>query len=71
MYLCNRLKLCRCTEQCGRECVLTKDKEHEMTVKSGQYIATNNLKELNWWRYVLRQTDIEYKVEGFRIVFLS
>jgi hypothetical protein len=70
MYLCNRLKLCRVSPNCGKDCVLTKDKANEMKPQKGQMIVVNNLAELNWWRDILRQTEIDYKVEGFKIVFL-
>jgi hypothetical protein len=41
-----------------------------MKPQSGQQIVVNNLNELNWWRDVLRQTEVEYKVKGFIITFL-
>lgn len=70
MYLCNRLKPCRVSPSCGSDCVLTKDKANEMKPQKGQMIVVNNLAELNWWRDILRETEIDYKVEGFKIVFL-
>lgn len=70
MYLCNRLKLCRVTPSCGKDCVLTKDKANEMKPQSGQQIVVNNVNELNWWRDVLRETELEYRVKGFVITFL-
>ena len=71
MYLCNRLKLCRCSNECGNECVLTKDRNYAMIPQKGQALIVNNVKELNWWLEVLRQTEIDYKVEGFKILFMA
>jgi len=70
MYLCNHLKLCRVSPACSRDCVLCNDKEHEMIPKSGQTIVVNNLNELNWWRDNLSETDLDYRVEGLKIIFL-
>jgi hypothetical protein len=50
--------------------VLTKDKANEMKPQSGQQIVVNNVNELKWWRDVLSQTEVEYKVKGFIITFL-
>lgn len=41
-----------------------------MIPQKGQYIIVNNVHELNWWLDVIRQTDIDYKVEGFKIFFM-
>lgn len=70
MYLCNHLKLCRVSHVCGRDCVLCNDKEHEMIPRAGQYIVVNNVNELNWWTDNLRETDLQFKVEGFKIIFV-
>jgi hypothetical protein len=42
-----------------------------MIPQKGQALIVNNVKELNWWLEVLRQTEIDYKVEGFKIIFMA
>ena len=72
MYLCNRLALCRCDrEKCGNTCILTKDKNYRVEPIEGQKIVVNNLRELNFYTDALRQTEIDFKVEGFTIYFLK
>lgn len=71
MYLCNRFKLCRVSNGCGKDCILTKDKAHEYIPRAGQYIQCNNVKELEWYREQLRETEVSYRVEGFKIIFLD
>ena len=70
MYLCNRLKLCRCSYSCGKDCILTKDKAYEYKPTSGQHIVCNNKHELEWFVSCIRETEIDFKVEGFKIMFL-
>lgn len=70
MYLCNRLALCRCTSACGRFCITTKDKNYEMKPQAGQKIVVNCVEELNFFLKALRETEVEYRVEGFIIYFV-
>jgi hypothetical protein len=42
-----------------------------MIPQKGQALIVNNVNELNWWLEVLRQTEIDYKVEGFKIIFMA
>ena len=71
MYLCNRLKSCRNSRDCGKACVMTKDKDYEYVPQVGTVIECRTVGELVEWKERLRATNLAYTVDGFKIVFVE
>ena len=68
MYLCDRLKHCRFSVSCGRDCKLTCDKAHELVLKSGSTVECKNLKERTEYEEVFRECNIAYMREGMNLI---
>lgn len=68
MYLCDRFKICRNSPMCGVKCILTEDKQHRAELRNDQVIECLCLMDREIIEDWLRETDVEYKVDGMNVV---
>lgn len=70
LYYCNRQKSCRHRFDCGRGCYLTNDSDYAFIPTKPTKIECATVGELNFMQDLLRDTDLNYRVDGFNIILL-